>query len=251
VLAGNISLVRKCFELFFKSSFLFFCKLGFFLGAEVKDIRLGNMRSFLAWAMYSADFESLDEQEKAAIGAAASSIVSKTNLSLSEGYNPNVKHIKMTLNPISYVHRPCLLYLGSAAKNAFGDLILQYNGFKQGSVGGISYWCKGTGTEETPMLFFHGITTGWIFYLPLILTMAQSRPVLLIDLDTIKIHSLVFDMPDEKEFVDAVRDICTRHFGSDTRVSVVGHSFGTILAAWFLRGHPTLVSHLTLLDPGM
>lgn len=224
---------------------------GFFLGAKVSDIRLGNMHSFLSWAMYSAHYESLSVQQRQIIQSTALRIGEETNVSFADGYNEDVYHIKMTLNPIAYVHRPFLLYLGSAVKNVFGDALLIYKGFKHGSLRGVTYWYKkGSGEKETPLLFFHGITTGWVFYLPLVLNISGTRPVILIDLDTIKINSLCFDMPEEKAFVDATRDICTRHCGEGTPVSVVGHSFGTILAAWFLRAHPELVFHMTLLDPG-
>ena len=224
--------------------------VGFFLGAQISDIKKDNMYSFLAWAMYSADFEQLTEEEKSAVLSMTLHIASETNLCFEDGYNPNVTHIKMTLNPIAYYHRPLAIYLGSAVKNVIGDMVLRWYGFKLGLLGNTTYWYKQPIASDSPMLFFHGITSGWIFYLPVILRMSGSRSVILVDLDTIKVKSLVFDMPDEKEFVANVKDICLRHFGVGTPVSVVGHSFGTITAAWFLRAHPDLVSHLTLLDPG-
>lgn len=33
------------------------------------------------------------------------------------------------------------------------------------------------------------------------------------------------------------------------RVSLVGHSFGSITAGWFVKRYPSAVSHLTLIDP--
>lgn len=222
---------------------------GFFFGAKAEDIKRGNLCSFLAWAMHSESFGDLGEEDRASVLAVSGRLASTLNLQFKDGFNRDVDHIKMTLNPIDYVHRPLAIYLGSAVKNAVGDFLLQLSGFKRKSLRNVNYWHKDSKSIEVPMLFFHGISTGWIFYYPLIATLSGSRPVILIDLDTIKINSLVFDMPDEGDFVDAVRDICTVHFGCNTAVSVVGHSFGTILSAWLLRAHPSLVSHLTLLDP--
>ena len=209
------------------------------------------MQSFLAWAMYSESPENLSAADKASISSMVQRISIVTGISFAPGHNPAVEHIKMTLNSISYIHRPLLLYVGSAVKNVLGDVLMYIAGFRSNRLGGVTYWVKTAGclSDEAPMLFFHGISTGWIFYFPLIMNLSGSRPVLLVDLDTIKINSLVFDMPDEADFCNAVRDICALHFGADTTVSVVGHSFGTILAAWFLRAHPQLISHLTLLDP--
>lgn len=222
---------------------------GFFFGAKVEDIKKGNLYSFLAWAMHSECFENLNEVEHATIAAVSDRMASILGVKFLDGHNPQVEHIKMTLNPIEYVHRPLLLYIGSAVKNVVGDFLLQLSGFSRASLRAVTYWHKGSQSKESPMLFFHGISTGWIFYYFLIVNLAGSRPVVLIDLDTIKINSLVFDMPDENVFVDSVKDICALHFGANATVSVVGHSFGTILAAWLLRAHPTLISHLTLLDP--
>lgn len=209
------------------------------------------MQSFLAWAMYSDSLDNLGAADKVSIGSMVQRISTVTGMSFGPGHNPAVEHIQMTLNSISYIHRPLVLYMGSAVKNAAGDMLMYLCGFRSGALGGVTYWVKAAATpsEQAPMLFFHGISTGWIFYFPLIMNLAGSRPVLLVDLDTIKINSLVFDMPEEADFCNAVRDICALHFGADTAVSVVGHSFGTILAAWFLRQQPRLISHLTLLDP--
>ena len=92
-----------------------------------------------------------------------------------------------------------------------------------------------------------GITTGWGVYIGLIQAMIANRPVFLFDFEAIKLFSLCFDLPSPTEYSNCVRDILDSHRVS--KVNVIGHSFGTITAAWFVDHFPEYVAHLTLIDP--
>jgi hypothetical protein len=81
----------------------------------------------------------------------------------------------------------------------------------------------------------------------LISSLSSERPIILVEIDAIKIKSMQFDMPTPKNFSSAVMDILRRH--NFSQVSVVGHSFGSITAGWFVKSYPEAVSHVTLLDP--
>jgi pimeloyl-ACP methyl ester carboxylesterase len=171
-----------------------------------------------------------------------------------QGFNPRVKHFQMTLDHVLFYHRPLLIYLFTSLFNAVGYTWLRLCGFERLSKGVVSYWYRPAepgliDTHLPPVVFFHGITPGWLVYLPIVFAIVGSRPTLLIDLDTIKINSLAFDMPKESDFVDGVTKAIDVHFGPVAKVSIVGHSFGTISAAWFLRHKPSRVAHLTLIDP--
>merc|ERR1712146_327900 len=61
------------------------------------------------------------------------------------------------------------------------------------------------------------------------------------------VNSLVFNMPSREEYSNVVKAVLDKH--NISHVSVVGHSFGSITAAWFIKCYPDRVSHLTLLDP--
>jgi hypothetical protein len=67
------------------------------------------------------------------------------------------------------------------------------------------------------------------------------------DLDAIKLESLTFRMPIPNSFCVDVMDILHRH--QIAKVSVVGHSFGSITSGWLVNRYPSVVSHLTLVDP--
>jgi pimeloyl-ACP methyl ester carboxylesterase len=92
-----------------------------------------------------------------------------------------------------------------------------------------------------------GITTGWGVYFGLIQAMIADRPVFLFDFESIKLFSLCFDLPSPTSYSSCVKDILDLH--RVTKVNVVGHSFGTITATWFVNHFPEYVSHLTLIDP--
>jgi hypothetical protein len=77
--------------------------------------------------------------------------------------------------------------------------------------------------------------------------MEDNRSVFMIDLDAIKINSMVFHMPTPEQFSNKIKILLKRHHVS--KVSVVGHSFGTITAGWLVKHQPEIVSHLTLIDP--
>lgn len=128
-------------------------------------------------------------------------------------------------------------------------LIFRLRGFRSYSVKDMSYWYHpGTvGSSLDPVVFLHGITPGWLGYARLVLSVASGRPIFLLDLDGIRIKSMCFRMPNPENFSHVVKAIIRRH--NYQTVSIVGHSFGTISAAWIIKHNPEIVSHVTLLDP--
>lgn len=220
---------------------------------------MDNLRSFLAWAMYASKYPMLSVEQSANIDAVIRRVEGDFNHKFTPGFNPRVKHFQMTLDPIVFYHRPLLVYAITALSNILGYISLRLCGFESRRIGVVHYWYRpaeseggnntSDNTSQRPIVFFHGITPGWLVYLPFVFAIIGNRPTLLIDLDTIKINSLAFDMPKESDFVDSVTKAIDAHFGTAAKVSVVGHSFGTISSAWFLRHRPDRISHLTLIDP--
>lgn len=239
---------------------------GFCCGAKFEDIHLENWRSFLAWAMYTKHLPDLDAKELEDLEiineyAQKEHPVMRT---MKPGFNPAVKHCRMTMDPIPIIHRPLLMYVLIRLKESFTNtFFLSSMGFQFLEVEGQTYWYKAQGSKDTnvsntgvsgtgshgsePMLFLHGISTGWGSYINMAIGMSQGRSIFLVDMDSVKLNSLVFKMPTPQQFSDKVIKILDRHHVD--RVSVVGHSFGSITAGWFIRHYPERVSHLTLIDP--
>ena len=239
---------------------------GFCCGADFKDIRYENWRSFLAWAMYNKHLPELDEKELKDLQSVNEYAQQEHPelRRLEPGFNPAVKHCRMTLDPIPIIHRPLLMYVLIRLKEGIANtFFLPALGFQFLEVDGLTYWYKAQGSKDNhntntgnaatgsngsePMLFLHGISTGWGFYLDMAQGMGQGRSIFLVDVDAVKLNSLQFTMPTPQQFADKVCNILDRHHTD--RVSVVGHSFGSITAGWFIRQCPDRVSHLTLIDP--
>ena len=240
---------------------------GFCLGADFKDIHLGNFRSFLAWAMFNKHLPDITEQELNDVCRVLEYAKQEHPelKSMPEGHNPEVKHCRMTLDPIPMIHRPLLMYVLIRLKEAItGTFFMPAYGFQNLEVGGQTYWfkkqCSNNSKENSPqksstagstgcepMLFLHGISTGWGGYLDLACAMGAGRDIILVDVDAVKLNSLQFQMPTPQKLAESINHILERHHID--RVSLVGHSFGSMTAGWFLRQHPERVCHVTLIDP--
>lgn len=235
---------------------------GFCNMAKFEDIRIDNYRSLLAWIMYHKHLQDLNVAERADL----ETIVEYTTeqhpeaRQLKPGFNPDVTHCRMTLEPLPVIHRPLLMYvLANLTEILANAVLLRASGFQHLEVDGMTYWYKQHGQHDTlpqdthsshgdePLVFLHGISTGWMVYMSLIKALGRNRTMVLIDTDAIKIKSLNFDMPSPEQFVDRVERILDRH--NIAKASFVGHSFGSITAGWFVQAHPHRVSHLTLIDP--
>jgi pimeloyl-ACP methyl ester carboxylesterase len=239
---------------------------GFFRGAKYEDVRQGNFLSFLAWAMFGKEIKNLTSEEVEKIekvsGYAAS--IHPAIRTVEPGFNPDIKHCCMTYKPIPTIHRPLMSYVIIAMVEALANFVfLHMRGFQRLEVNGMTYWYrKQAGSSATegpnarrslsssgdePVVFLHGISTGWMLYLQLARALSQNRTLILIDLNAVKIKSMTFKMPTPEEFAANFRRVLDRH--RIPRANVVGHSFGSITAGWLVSLCSDRVSHLTLLDP--
>jgi len=227
---------------------------GFFLGAQRSELKRDNFKSFFAWAFYSKTLPHLKEEEANQIEVCVEECLLRhpSFANVEHGFNPLVKHVNFSMQrDIPYIPRPLCMHV------AFGCLQLVSTflflrvaqGFRRLELNGMNYWFRSGSKSLPPLVFFHGITPGWSIYSLLIsYCSSESRPVFLIDLEPCFIKSLCFRMPTPQVFCDGVMAILERH-GSSSCFSLIGHSFGSITAAWMLKAYPQRVVHLTLLDP--
>ncbi len=225
---------------------------GWFCGANLESIKLENMKSFLAWVMFASLITDVDSNQMCIIESMVAEICSRYNMCLVAGSNEDIRHIKMTVEPLLYTFRPMMLYVATGLVNTITSLYMEFLGFHAGMHGNVKYWHRPCGygqniNNAVPLVIFHGITTGWINYLKLVMRLARRREVFLLELDSIKVNSLHFRMPTPQAYAAAVQQLLLRH--AIHKVSVVGHSFGSITAGWFVRRYSAMVSHFTLIDP--
>ena len=225
---------------------------GFFLNInDVNDIKHDNIKSFLAWALYNLSLSTLTLSQHGEIDSFIRNMEDKFNIKFEEGYNENISHVKMTLEDIPFIHRPLMMYVFAGLM----DILLNFTllkcigGFTQLEIDNTKYWFRSCNNDKPPIILFHGITSGWVFYIRFIYTIAERRTVILIDVDAIKVKSLNFNVPNAEQVTSIVVKILQRHQYSNTKASIIGHSFGSILATWVIKTRPDLISHITLLDP--
>jgi pimeloyl-ACP methyl ester carboxylesterase len=234
---------------------------GFFNAARFEDVRADDFKSLLSWLMHHKHLEDLSIGEMDEINHVVEYAggLLPSSKKLKPGRNPAVSHCRMTLEPLPVIHRPLLLYVLANLTEAISNvLFLQSAGFQRLEIDGMTYWYKNQGGDvhpsgnegsdgTEPLVFMHGISTGWLVYLSMVKALGKNRTMILVDLDAIKIKSLNFDMPTPEQYVSRVNRLLIRH--NIERASFVGHSFGSITAGWFVRYFPEKVSHLTLIDP--
>lgn len=231
----------------------------FFLDTEFKNIYKDNVYSFLAWYMLNKSFDKLTKQDKWLITDVfeeACKLYPELR-NIKDGYNPKIRHVQMCLEPIPFLHRPLIVYLVLRAFEFIVNTVILrgIGGFRCYTVNGIRYWYRKHAADSSidnnsgrdPYLFLHGISPGWSCYLFAIKAFSENRDMILLDLDAVRCISLCFSMPTPQQFADTVKDILCSH--NIERVSVIGHSFGSISSNWLISRHPHLVSHLTMIDP--
>jgi hypothetical protein len=138
-------------------------------------------------------------------------------LELEEGWNPSIRAMRMTLDPLVHVHRPLLLYACVTWIPRFlGHTALFLMGFQRRSLRGVKYWyrpgpsreCRppesnrwpydGVGADRwggavglwagwsapshLPLLFFHGVGPGQCTYASLVARLARNRAAILIEI---------------------------------------------------------------------
>lgn len=223
---------------------------GFFHGVPMEDIHRENLASFIAWGIFGKHIHELDENERFRMQELLDYAADRYEdlRALKPGHNPNISHCAITLEPVRFYHRPLFFYVASGfGEILFHNFYLRMVGFQFLETEGMTYWIKEGSSSLPPLLIYHGISSGWSMYSLLIRTFHPHRTVILADLDAVKIKSMYFHMPSMEKYNNSILRVLRRH--RIDKVSIVGHSFGSITASWLVMKHPEVVSHVTLLDP--
>ena len=131
---------------------------GWFMGADLRrEVYHGNFQSFLAWVMFAKPFGCLEEDEILKLEKMATHIYERMLWQPKSGFNSNVRHVGMTLEEISFTHRPLFIYVFVYLKNAVTSIIFHLLGFQSRKSNSIHYWYReGPSPNLEPIVFFHG-----------------------------------------------------------------------------------------------
>lgn len=223
---------------------------GFFMNAPFEEIGGSNFDSFLSWAVYTDAFDNLSEQSQSIIQKLRKDTADRFNVTWKEGYTATINHIKGDLEDLTYIHFPLAYYALVATLELWVEIKhLRYAGFKRFWIDKtISYWIRtNENATHPPVIIFHGICSGWSNFVDLIEKLSVDRTVILYNYDCIKRQSMVFEVPTAIDVANSVATILNNHHIQ--KVSIIGVSWGTILAGWVARLQSDRIVHMSLIDP--
>ncbi|GMH49436.1 hypothetical protein TrVE_jg4484 [Triparma verrucosa] len=228
---------------------------GWCLEAPFETIRKGNIIEFLAWAMCGLPTEELKKSEVAEIETFFDRLESKHGIVLPPGHNDDVKCCTLSLDDVTYLPRPILVYIAVACLNITKFLLLTFLGFsKLRTSNNLSYWYRPSSqnSPSSPLLFFHGIAPcGSLFYLPLIFQslLTSDRDVYLFSNSSVDMTLRGSTSLDEFDVIEGVEEALDTPENRGKKWTIAGHSLGSCPVTWLLRAFPDKVSNVVLLDP--
>jgi hypothetical protein len=253
---------------------------GWFKFAPVTSIRRGNALEWASWSMYSKRLEDINPKAQAEVAALVRDFEARTQgqLVIPEGYEKQLAPIRVSLDPISALHRPVVSYAVTYGAHLFSWLALQRMGFSfhrttAAGHNGLGYWYRppsiettllGCGDASGPIVLLHGIGMGLAPYLRLIGGLIRRRGMVALFLPEFPHISQRFASTplNSSQTAQAVKNMLCAHeqVGPNIRIAssdgqlasnatFVVHSFGSLVLSWLIARAPTLVAAAVLLDP--
>jgi pimeloyl-ACP methyl ester carboxylesterase len=211
-----------------------------------------DLNDFFAWAFFGKQVNKLVEWEVKEHARLFGLLQQRYGLAFATKPHPELptseglyqcKPRLMSLEPVNSIYRPLLVYAFVWCIHALGAMVLYLSGYRRyvASTGLVAWHRPGKDPSSPllPMLFFHGIApSGLMLYLPMLLAglaTEQDRPIYCFENSSISCTvDWTFTPLTEEETVQGVAETL-RHFGHDkSKLSLVGHSFGSCPITWML-----------------
>jgi pimeloyl-ACP methyl ester carboxylesterase len=152
-------------------------------------------------------------------------------------------------DPVVCDHRLLVIYLAAQSLDYMNRIYMRINGFEHKQAGILRYFYKSGNTKDKqPIVYLHGIGLGVIFNTKMIFGILEDREAFIIELPWVS-QRLSELSPSPLEFVECFEFILTSHGLDRLGVCVIGHSYGSCVAAWICNYNPVLVSSLILIEP--
>ncbi|CAI2194385.1 6854_t:CDS:2, partial [Funneliformis geosporum] len=200
----------------------------------------------LAWCFFGSTIEEV-RQNTEYITELYESIVTIENVKkvkFPEGYNPDVRCVRLSLDPIKAIPRPFVFYVAVFLLNYLFNIILRLAGFEhyglkysvlngywsstlefdiqeetiKSSQSRISYWyynpnshnenapLKKNHQKQQPIVFIHGVGGGLFCYFNFLRKLYNlNRPLFLIELPHVSMR-LIEDVPTMEEIIQMISD---------------------------------------------
>lgn len=228
--------------------------------APLEDIYADNLREWLSWAFASRPLEDVkaDKEMSMLIDEGLEMIKHRLNWTgLKEGYNPNVRAIRLTLDEMRVLSRPLGYYVVcNGTTHAVMAWMRLFHGFRLEKSGQCSFLVKRPTTStkkerDLPVLFMHGLGIGIGQYIAFLkrLVKHEDGVVILVQphISGDITHPNFLNPPSKDEQADATASLLRRL--DMPKVTTLSHSNGTMVLGWLLRSYPEVCAKNILVDP--
>ncbi|TPX58854.1 hypothetical protein PhCBS80983_g02821 [Powellomyces hirtus] len=241
---------------------------GWFFGAPIATIRRGNLRLWLAWAMFDSEPVDLSDSEMDEIEVFIDLTERASAVSFLQGHDRNVNCMRLTIDDMQMFHRPFIYYAAISAMHAIAAIFLHAQGFRGTSVtpSGSDFInsehepaspqryfyrpARASAAKKSdsalPIVFIHGIGIGYLHYAPLIARLPRDVDVFLLDWPHVSMR-LAESVPTIPNTVASISAMLAKH--GHPRASFVAHSLGTAAVSWMIHAKPHLVASTVFMDP--
>jgi len=107
---------------------------GWFYDVDLDQIQIENLQHWVLWACFDKAPTEFVEQEREEVNDLLDVIQDSIQYKLSEGYNPNIKSIRVSIDPVRSQSRPFICYLIVLFLRGIGELFATYLGFQYRSL---------------------------------------------------------------------------------------------------------------------
>jgi len=241
----------------------------------------------LAWSFFASPIEEIRQNTEyiTELYDMVDFIENAKKVKFPEGYNPDIRCIRLTLDPIRAIPRPFIFYVAIFMLNYVYYFILRLAGFEhyglkysvsngywsstlefdiqeetiKSSPSRISYWyynpnsrnenapLKKNHQKQQPIVFIHGVGGGLFCYFNFLRKLYKlNRPLFLVELPYVSMR-LIEDVPTMEETVQEIEEMLTSH--GFPKATFVAHSLGTAVCAWVIKEARKRVGGVVLIDP--
>jgi pimeloyl-ACP methyl ester carboxylesterase len=250
---------------------------GWFLGANEADIWRDNVYDFASWAFFDRKLHRLTLAEREELDEYINRLEQRLGRPLKPGRN-KTNSLRLTFDDVEVRYRSVIWYFIVGIVDLVTYFRLRYHGLKfhaqakahsqsviplrpqslfieKRSVARLSYWYRPhTAENKLPVIFLHGIGIGLWPYVSYLSGLNKGFPkdekIGIIALEILPVSFRLTGAPlSQAEFISEITLILEEH-GWD-QFAVVGHSYGTVLAAHMVKS-PSLnprIKSLMLIDP--
>ncbi|CAG8627302.1 6269_t:CDS:2 [Funneliformis mosseae] len=251
--------------------------------ANFDQIRRGNLEEWLAWCFFASSIEEIRQNTEyiAELYETIAIIENSKKINFTEGYNPDIQCVRLTLDPIKAIPRPFVFYVVCITSNLLYRLAgFEHYGLKYSVLNGywsstlefdiqeetikssqsrISYWyynpnshnesapLKKNHQKQQPIVFIHGVGGGLFCYFNFLRKLYNlNRPLFLVELPHVSMR-LIEDVPTMEETVREIEEMLMSH--GYPKATFVAHSLGTAVCSWMIKEARKRVGGCVLIDP--